>query len=228
MVEFNSPLGNKKFSAQVMKEYDVPDENNYPEQLTAPPMRQRQNVPPDMDAIRDFQARMHQIQGVDVDEERIEQERVAREIRAERIAKKSGKERLSDGARKRIEILIGMTRATRSFELDGNVYSLQTLKSREMREALFAASEFDGTVMYIFELRKQYLARSLTQVAGLEINQFIGSNTLEAKLEFIDDQDHAFLNRVYKEYVLLTTEADEKYAIKTAEDVKEVLEDLKK
>jgi hypothetical protein len=139
-----------------------------------------------------------------------------------------GKERLGDGAKKRIEMLIGMTRHTHSAEIDGNIYNFQTLKSKEMRDALTAAAEFDGSVQSPFEIRKQLLARSLTQVAGVAIEQFIGDDSLDAKLLFIDELDDTLLNRLYDEYLILAREAKEKYSIKTSEEAKEVIEDLKK
>lgn len=218
MPNYNSPLTNKKFATTALREFDVENADDIPET----PTPRRPPSPPDENAIRDFQLRMQQMQQQDIDPE------AEAEIRRAREEKRSGREKMSDGAKKRIEILIGMTRLTRTFELDGNVYVLQTLKSKELREAYMAAAEFDGTVQSPFEIRKQLLARSLVQIAGYDTSQFISSNTLEAKLEFIDDQDHAFLSRVNNEYILLIKEADEKYSIKNPEDVKEVLEDLKK
>jgi hypothetical protein len=40
--------------------------------------------------------------------------------------------------------------------------------------------------------------------------------------------DHSLLLRLYSEYISLSKEAQDKYALKTPEEVKEVLEDLKK
>jgi hypothetical protein len=97
-----------------------------------------------------------------------------------------------------------------------------------MREAIMAAAEFDGTVQSPFEIRRQLLARSLVQVAGLDVAQFVGSNELGARLELIDDLDEALLNRLYDEYLEMVRESREKYTIKSEQDAKEVVEDLKK
>ena len=146
-----------------------------------------------------------------------------------RLAKMAGKERLNDGARRRIEILIGMTRTTREVDLlEGNVFILQTLRSKEMREAIMAAAEYDGTVQSPFEIRKQLLARSLVQVAGVEVAQFVGSNTLEARMALVDDLDESLLNRLFDEYQKMVDESRDKFALKTVADAQEVVEDLKK
>ena len=153
---------------------------------------------------------------------------VEKDIFEAKKAQREGKQRLSDGARRRIEMLVGMVRLTRDLEIEGNLYRLQTLKSRELRDALVATAEFDGSIQLIFETRRQLLARSLIIVAGVEIAQFLNSDELQEKLDFIEELDHSLLLRLYNEYTSLAQEAQDKYAIKTEQQVKEVLEDLKK
>lgn len=231
MPKIDSPLGSKQFSVQPMREFDVPDETEHEyrteeHQNMSPVMRRRgpsthgPQPPVDLDAAMAFQNRMQMEQ-----EDPAEMER---QIREARDAKRTGKERLNDGAKRRIEMLVGMSRGTREVILDGNAYVLQTLKSKDMREALMAASEFDGSIQSPFEIRKQLLARSLIQVAGIEMSQFVGSASVDAKLNFIDEQVEAVLNRLYSEYLELVRESNDRYAIKTVEDASEVVEDLKK
>lgn len=138
------------------------------------------------------------------------------------------KAKLSDSAKKRIEMLLGMTEMTRKVDIDGNVFILQTLPGEEVRSAIKAIMPFDGTVEASFEARRQFLARSLTHIAGIEIHQFIGSYEFDVKLSFIDNLGNAFLDRLYEEYTILSNESKNKYSIKTAADAKEVVEDLKK
>lgn len=142
--------------------------------------------------------------------------------------KASGRQRLSDAAKKRIELLCGIAKNSREFEMDGNTYVVRTLKNKEFREALMAASVFDGTVELPFETRKQILARALVQVAGTDIELFLGDSSLEAKLEFIDECDDRMLNKFYNEYLLLVEEVNKKYALKSEADAKEVAADIKK
>jgi hypothetical protein len=221
MAEFNSPIGSKKFVGQPMRDVEVPDDSGY-----SPPQTQQRDYTFNMDegAMRDFQSRIQPpTQQTIQDSTEIENQ-----MRDARKAKVSGKERLSEGARRRIEMLVGMTRLTRTVEIEGNTYVLQTLKSRELRDGIVATAEFDGTVQFSFETAKQLLARSLIQVAGVGIDEFLNSHDLSAKLSFVEELDQALLNRLYSEYIILNKEAQDKYSIKTPEEAKEVIEDLKK
>jgi len=227
MPKYNSPLGNKQFDGQSLPEYDVPDET---EQHGYPAMRQRgpamhgSQPQVDVNAAIAYQNRLRELDAPAIDDS-IE---IEREIREAKEAKRTGRERLNDGARRRVEMLVGMTRSIREANLEGNVFVLQTLRSKEMREAIMAAAEFDGTVQSPFEIRRQLLARSLSSVAGVEVAQFVGSNSLDAKLQLIDDLDEALLNRLYSEYLLLVKESRDKFSVKTVEEAAQVAEDLKK
>lgn len=227
MPKFDSPIGSKQFQGPPMRDVSVPDETGYEEQpMPSRQMRQPREPIPAFDdrAMREFQSQMQPPQPGAVRE----MTDIERDIHAAKKAKREGKERLSDGARRRIELLIGMTRLTRDVDIAGQMYKLQTLTSEELRDAIVAAAEFDGSVQFIFETRRQLLARSITVVAGVEIEQFLNSRDLEDRLYFVELLDHALLIRLYTEYVALSKEANDRYSPKTEEQVKEVLEDLKK
>lgn len=155
----------------------------------------------------------------------------ARQARKEKIAKQN---RLSDGAKKRIEMLCGMFSATKEVDIDGQTFVLRTLKGVELKEALVATAEFAGSVSLAFESRKQFLARSILSVAGNDVDAFLGVSAndaddfLEAKLEFIEELPEPIISRLYAEYSALDSESQEKYGMKTAEDVKQTAEDIKK
>lgn len=224
MPKFDSPIGSKQFQGQPTRDVSIPDDSGY-EQPQQRPMRVPHEPIPQFDerSMREFQSQMQPSPGGVREMSDLE-----REIHAAKKAKREGKERLSDGARRRIELLIGMTRLTRDIDIGGQMYKLQTLTSQELRDAIVATAEFDGTVQFIFETRRQLLARSLTVVAGVEIDQFLNSRELEDRLYFIELLDHALLIRLYTEYVSLSKEAQDRFSPKTEEQVKEVVEDLKK
>lgn len=206
MAQFNSPLGKQNIRPQqAFRTISVPDGSD--EDVL-------QEV--DFDALQRFAENVPE-----TDEETV---RVSQEMRRS----KKTIDRLGEGAKKRIEMLLGMTRTTKEIEVGGNVYVLQTLKSKEARECIMEASKFDGTVQTPFEIRKQFLSRSLKVVAGIEIEQFVGSNELSAKLAFLDELDEHLIGRLYEEYVKLTEEAKGKFAANSEEKISEVLEDLKK
>ena len=227
MPKFDSPIGSKQFQGQPMRDIAVPDESGYspppgplPRQVR-PPMDQS---PPVFDeaAFREFQSQMNPVQPVR------EMSDLERQILETKKAKREGRERMSEGARRRIEMLIGMSRMTKTFEVNGTSFTLQTLNNKEMRDVLTASVLFDGTVEFPFENAKQTLSRSLIEIAGTNIDQFLSSSDLEIKLAFIEELPQALFNRLYNEYVVLDNESREKFAIKNDVDVKEVVEDLKK
>jgi hypothetical protein len=220
MPNFESPISNRKFQGQPMKTLDIPDDSiptgGGP---LAPSVSNRRGAHHTNSDLEDFQQRLDQEPDISA---------IEKEMKRAREEKISGQHRLNDGAKRRVDMLIGITRGTHSVTIEGNIYAFKTLKSREMREVMSACYEFDGSTQFPFEMRRQLLARSLTQIASVETSQFVGSDSLEDRLAFIDDADDILLNRLYDEYLKMVQETRDRYAIKTPEEAKEVLEDLKK
>lgn len=229
MASYDSPIGGKRLPSQQLREFDIPDGDDQgpPPSHVVHNAKQRLggHTPqmPDLSAALAFSERLSP-----EEDDRQQLADMEMQMKAAREAKRTGKTRLNEGARRRIEMLVGMTRTTREFEVGGNVFALQTLNSKEMRAAIMEASNFDGTVQSPFEIRRQLLARSLTTIAGLETNQFVGSDQLEARLEMIDSLDESMLNRLYDEYLAMLTESREKYMVKNEGDASELIDDLKK
>lgn len=215
MAGYDSPIGSKKFGGTQMKSFDIPDESGYQEPL-----------PPEVDSrVMQQVQQMQQFQQMQPPEDIAE---IERQVRQARAARKMQTSKISDGAKKRLEILMGMTRTTREVDIENSKFVLQSLKGKEVREAIFQASQFDNTVEFPFEIRRQLLARSLVEIAGVSVEQFIGSNDLFDKLNFVEELDDAFLSRLYLEYTEMSKEARDKYAVVTEEDAKEVVEEIKK
>jgi hypothetical protein len=203
MATINSPLGSKTFQSG-MREFVVNEEDGFddPQQYQQPIQPSFQQAPQRQPHQKYFQQR----------------------------ASMNGpqEQEVSQGARKRIEMLCGMTQLTKDVQIGDAVFTLTSLKTKDNRNALTAAIKFDGTVEFSFELRKQLLARSIVAVSEVEISMFLGTNDFQAKLDFLDELDYAVSERLYSEFVTLDKEIKEKYSIKTEQDVKEVSEDLKK
>jgi hypothetical protein len=229
MPEIKSPITNKQIRGPAMRDLTVTDESGYTPPQQQPPIQRphrREEVPQfDPQAMREFEAQMQPPRPAVPMNELSEEEKRIIELKK---AKREGKERLSDGARRRIEMLIGMTRLSREVQVEGQTYKIQTLSSKDLRDVMVAVSEYDGTVEFMFEHRKQTLARSLTVVAGVDITQFLNSYELQDRLDFIELMDNALLIRLFSEYAKLDKEANDKYALKTDAEVVAVVEDLKK
>jgi len=149
-------------------------------------------------------------------------------IASARRDKVSGVERLSPAAKRRIEALCGMSRGTREVDIDGNKFVLRTLRGKEQRQAIVEASKFDGTPHAAFEIRKQLLGRALVQVAGTDVELFLGDGSIEARLALIDELEEPTLLKLYSDYLDLAQETQNKYFVKTEAEAKEVIEELKK
>lgn len=240
MASIKSELTNKKIPGGNMRQFEVPDDSDDMDQ--GPDiaelnrrMAERGLPPVDEATVRQMYAaqqgggQQRQVQQQQFQPEPIDHlQETERVIKEARVAKMHGKVRLNEGAKRRIEMLCGITRTTRTIDFDGQPFSLRTLKNKEMRAALLAASQFDGTVESPFEIRKQLLARSLYEIAGTDATLFLGDTSLEAMFEFLDEVDESLLTRLYSEYLLLVDEASKKFAIKTDADAQEVVEELKK
>jgi hypothetical protein len=217
MANFESPIGSKKINRPAMREFTVPDESGfqYPENM----------VELDNKGIADLNARLNNSYQQIPDENL---DRQFAEMRAAKQAKLQGRERISEGGRRRIDLLLGMRRETRKFECEGQYYILQSLKPNELREIALACVPYDGTVELGFEMRKQVLARSIIEIDGVNLNDFLGSSDLESKLSLMDEFDEAFITRLYSEFMILKARVQDKYLVKNDVEAKEVVEDLKK
>jgi hypothetical protein len=229
MASFDSPISRRKFpNPAPMRDLEIPDESGYTqgplpavEQSVNPVYNRRANAATVQHELEQMNARLQEETPEDTAE-------VERQMKGMRQAKLNSQVTLNEGARRRIEMLIDMTRHTRTVDIGGTLFAMQTLKSKEMREAILAASEFDGSVQQPFEIRKQLLVRSLTQIAGVPFSQFVGTDDLLTKMNALDELDDTLLNRLLDEYSLMVKESRDKFAIKTTEDAKELVEDLKK
>lgn len=236
MPKFDSPITNKTVASAPLQEFSVPDESQGTSSIdfdTIDKHRIDRGLPPlDDNTKRAMYANQMQNQAPRQVAPSIPAgpsfEELEQQIAATKKAQYAGNQRLNDAARKRIDILCGVSRGTREVDIDGNKYSLRTLKGKEHRAAIVAAAEWDGSAHAAFEIRKQLLARAIVQVTGYDLGLFVGDNSIEARLEFVDELEEPMLNKLYSEYLNMVQETQNKYFPQTETQVKEVMEDLKK
>src|SRR5271156_2801329 len=117
MTSYDSPIGKKQFTGQQMRETVIPDESGPPRSTgRRPPAADHQQI--DEATLQAFNARMNPLSANPTQE----QAEIEQQFREAREAKRLGHERLSEGARRRIEMLVGMTRVTRTADIGGNIY----------------------------------------------------------------------------------------------------------
>jgi len=150
------------------------------------------------------------------------------DLRQQRYIKANpDKERMSSSGKDRINYLLGLTRLTHEVNVEGVKFVLRTLKASENREAMTEASKYLGQEAQ-FEFRKQILARSLAQVETMTFEEFIGSKSMQDKLNFVDSLDETLCNILFAGFDKLIKEVNAKYGQNNPEQAKEVIEDLKK
>src|SRR5690242_14521857 len=123
MPHYESPLGKQKIASASFKEFEVPDESGYTEPAV-PAIRSPQVVLPDEGSLSAFQSKMQEEDPAVVE----------RQIKAAKAARQ-GKDRLNDGARRRLDWLLGKTRSTKEVSIGEVVFVLEALQAKEMREA---------------------------------------------------------------------------------------------
>jgi hypothetical protein len=136
--------------------------------------------------------------------------------------------RVTDHAKKRIEILANLGRLTRQVEVDGISFSLRTLKGKEAREATMSIFDCKNDIEASFEIRRQTLARAIFEIDGQPIELAVGGSSLQAKLALIDEMEDVAIIKLYNEFNELRNEVQIKYGLQSEKEVKEVVEDLKK
>lgn len=147
----------------------------------------------------------------------------------QRYRREGSKEaKIGDHAKQRIELLAGIGRLTRHVELDGVQFSLRSLKAREARETTMSIFACANDVDASFEIRRQTLARALYEIDGQPLEAALGGVDFSLKLKLIDDMEDVTIIRLYNEFNELRNEIQNKYGLKSEQEVKEVLEDIKK
>jgi hypothetical protein len=154
---------------------------------------------------------------------------VQQSIKQARQEKLTAADRISDTGKRRIELLAQIGRLTKDVKIGDCTFTLRTLKAREMEAAMLAtvrSAEFNIEASY--ETRRQQLARAIAKVDGAEMDEVLESNTIDAKLNMMEEMEEIVVSKLWDTFVLLQNEAKEKYGINTEAQAKEVVEDLKK
>jgi hypothetical protein len=83
-------------------------------------------------------------------------------------------------------------------------------------------------VEFLFYLRRFTLALSIYKVDGLSFDEAFGCNSFEDRINVLADLDSNLTYHLFQKYEILKNKTIEKYSIKGPEDVKGVIEDVKK
>jgi hypothetical protein len=165
----------------------------------------------------------------------------AAEVMAARQRKVQEYGQVSDSAKRRIELLVGIGRSKVDVPVETDngktTYSLRTLKSREVKKVLHLATELSDNKTSQLEgvliLRERVLAYSLYAIDGVDVDimlNIVGNEheRIAARAAFLEEQDDSFIGHIYEHYEKLTKNNTAKYSVKTEEEAKEVAEQMTK
>ena len=226
MGEIDSEIGGRRFqSSGPQRHMTVPDESGYneeyyntPETRLAAAQRAAEGVSP-----------QRQPQGL-----------TAEQMFEARQQREANLNRASGHAKRRVELLVGIGRATRDVTINDKneslTLSLRTLKSKEVRELLRLAQELAGNKDpdVIYAVRERTLAFSLYAIDGIAVDTVLGTDGLSLneiiyhRCSFLNELDENMMNYIYSEYQALTNDNAKRFGVVTAEDAKEVAAEVKK
>lgn len=150
------------------------------------------------------------------------------ELQARRKEAQSNQRKPTSEARQRVEILTGIGRLTKEVVIEEYKFTLQSLKSREMREIIKIVSQVAVPSEAMYEMRAQTLARSLVKIDDRPVGLVLGAATLEDIVEFINESEEHIVNQLFVAYNDMVKMHDAKFAVKNEQDAKEVAEEIKK
>lgn len=212
MTKFESSLGTKEVDSGSFRRFSVPDESQ-----SLPPESYGRQAPPETPD-------MNQLEREKIKKLRELENQVA-EARKAKI-----EDRISPEAKRRVEILSGIGRASVDITIGDHTFTLRTLTAYEQRE--LALIGFDlaqnqrGDIQ--FEIRSQILSRALAAVDGQDFSAIVGSDDSDVRMMGLEQLDEVVLRLLMQEYQKLSEENNKKFGIKTEEDLEEVVEDIKK
>lgn len=206
MAKITSSLGSQNYSSPGLKKFVVDDSSEFDGE--------------DESNQDQSSASFHNMSASDL-------EKFAREARNK---KSEEQKNINSTVKKRIEVLAGLGRATKDVDVEGVVFSLRTLKSSELHEAVKIIAQFDNGLDSSFEARTQILARSIYKIDGQDLNIILGSDKFEHKLEMVKELESSVSSFLHDHYILLTKENSDKFKIfsNDEKEVKEAVQDLSK
>ena len=150
----------------------------------------------------------------------------------ERVKEAAYKQRdmLSETQKKRFEYLAGIGRVEAYLEMGGSKFEMRSLTDGELEDVINVmmtmADKHEAS--FTLEIRRQTLARSLFRIDGISINEIIGSNKIEDRINLIKQLDDVLVSALYKKYESDILAKTKEYAIKNDADVKEIVDTVKK
>jgi len=150
------------------------------------------------------------------------------ELERVRQEKKAAVRRAPEGAKTRLELILGLARLYDDVEIDGIKFTIRSLKGSEVKAVMAALIDSGLTtqILQSFELRAQTLARAICKIDDVDFELVIGSNDINYKAEVIQEMEESVINYLYSKYTALMNQNVKRFDL--GKDDKEVVENIKK
>ena len=141
---------------------------------------------------------------------------------------------LSPDARERLNYLANLGRKTEEVEVEGITFTLRTLKAKENAEAIHFGSSLgepsiNQTIDSYHSMRNYTMSKAIQAIDGISLENVVGSRDTEVIIKhLLEEMDEAVIDYLYGKFLTMTKNHKEKFSIKSQEEVKEVIEDIKK
>ena len=204
MPDFNSPLGRRQFASSGQRVLTVDDSTLNAKTLS--------NQAREIQEEQRFSSKSEDVEA----------------IQAARRAAVTAARRISPVAKERIEILAGLGRCRDKVEFEGVSFSIQSLKSGEMRDIVRISNSAMNASDSYFEARLQTLARAIYEIDDQPLSVVLGSDKLEDVVAWLEDMDENLVEFIHNHYLDMVKKNKSKFVIKDEKDAAEVAEEIKK
>lgn len=150
------------------------------------------------------------------------------ELQAQRKDVISSSKRITPSSKERMEILLNLGRFTKEVEVDGITFSLRSLNSKEVQVITRMGETIANRIDAYFSSRNNVLSRSIYAIGGASLEDVLGTSDSTTVLKWLDDMDDTILEYLHNEYLEMVKKNRKRFEVKTDEQVKEVVEELKK
>jgi hypothetical protein len=141
---------------------------------------------------------------------------------------KSQNQRAPKNTVDRMEVLVGISRLTKEVDIDGTIFSIRSLKSREMREIMKYSEAQETKLDQLLSIKLGTLAYSIYEIDGNSFDYICKSGDLEDKIEVVDDFDNFLVKKLWNEYSEMVAIHNDSVKADLGSTSKEFSENLKK
>jgi len=131
-------------------------------------------------------------------------------------------------AKERIEFLTGLGRCKEVIDFEGTNFSIRSLNDQETTDVALVLNKVTSKAEFVYEIRRQTLARAIYQIDGQPVYLVIGSADIEDFISVLKEMDDLCIDHLWNKYSYMVQSKKDKFSIKDNIDAKEVSAQIKK